>query len=572
MIILLLFSFLAGIVTILSPCILPILPIVLSGVSGDKRRPLGIILGFILSFTFFTLFLATIVRLTGLPANTLRIIAAVVLLVFGLSLFVPQFQTVMERLFSKLSVFGPNGNAHKGFWGGFVIGLTIGIVWTPCVGPILASVIALAATSQVNFLTLLITFTYSVGTAIPMILIMYGGRNLLKKAPWLVNNTPVIQKAFGVLMILFALAIFTNVDQQIEGYLAATPYGADLTQLENNQAVTQQLHTLKGSSDTTNVDTTDLFNANSPAPDFVGITHWLNTNKPISIKDLKGKVVLVDFWTYTCINCIRTLPHVTSWYDKYHNQGFVVIGVHTPEFPFEHETANVENAIKQYGIHYPVAQDNNYSTWNNYTNEYWPAEYLIDANGNIRRTDFGEGQYDQMELAIQTLLKDAGKKVTSKLDNLPDTTPQNQISPETYLGSSRMEYYYPSVTLGDGTSTYTLPSSTPQNMFSLGGEWTINDGNAVAGNKATLVYNFNASNVYLVLNPSTANKASQVKVFIDNKPANSTNAGSDVKNGVLTVTTDRLYNLVDLHGKTENHVLRLEFQTPGTQVFAFTFG
>src|SRR5215469_8731896 len=192
MIILLLFAFLAGIVTILSPCILPILPIVLSGVNGDKKRPFGIILGFILSFTFFTLFLTTILKLTGVPSNTLRIVAGAVLLIFGLSLLVPSFQALMERLFSKLTVFGPKANPHAGFWGGFVIGLTIGIVWTPCVGPILASVIALAATSTVTTTTFLITLTYSLGTAIPMFLIMYGGRNLLKKVPWLIENTLII--------------------------------------------------------------------------------------------------------------------------------------------------------------------------------------------------------------------------------------------------------------------------------------------------------------------------------------------------------------------------------------------
>lgn len=573
MIILLLFAFLAGIVTILSPCILPILPIVLSGtVSGDKKRPYGIILGFILSFTFFTLFLATIVKLTGVPTGTLRIIAGVILLMFGLSLILPSFQTFIEKLFSKLSAFGPKANPHAGFWGGFVIGLTIGIVWTPCVGPILASVIALAATSQITAVTFLITLTYSIGTAVPMFIIMYGGRNLLKKAPGLLNNTTIIQKAFGVLMIFFALAIFTNLDLQIEAYLAATPYGADLTQIENNTAVTQQLNTLKGQQTTTNTDNGSLFNADTPAPDFVGITKWLNTDKPLSMQDLKGKVVLVDFWTYTCINCIRTLPHVTSWYDKYHNQGFVVIGVHTPEFEFEHETANVENAIKQYKIHYPVAQDNNYATWNNYNNQYWPAEYLIDANGRIRREDFGEGEYGQMEQAIQTLLKQSGHKVTAKLDTLPDTTPQDEISPETYLDSQRMQYYYPSATLGNGTSNYTLSSSIPQNTFSLGGQWTINNGNAVAGKNATLAYNFTASNVYLVLNPAPGKQSSQVKIFLDGKPVNATNEGTDVKNGVLTVPTDRLYNLINLHGKAENHLLKLEFETPGTQGFAFTFG
>lgn len=574
MILLLLFTFLAGIVTILSPCILPILPIVLSGtISGDKKRPLGIILGFILSFTFFTLFLATIVKLTGIPTNTLRVIAGVILLIFGLSLLIPFFQELIEKLFTKLSIFAPKANPHAGLWGGFVIGLTIGIVWTPCVGPILASVIALAATSQVSTATFLITLTYSIGTAIPMFLIMYGGRNLLNKAPWLTKSTPKIQKAFGVLMILFAIAIFTNIDQQIEGYLAATPYGADLTQLENNSVVTQQLNSLKGhQSSNTNLNSNALFNTDSPAPDFVGITKWLNTNNPLSIHDLKGKVVLVDFWTYTCINCIRTLPHVTSWYDKYNKDGFIVIGVHTPEFEFEHETSNVEKAIKQYKIYYPVAQDNNYATWNNFNNEYWPAEYLIDANGIIRREDFGEGQYGQMEEAIQTLLRQAGHKITQKLDTLPDMTPQDQISPETYLGNYRMQYYYPSSTLGDGTSTYSLSEQIPQNTFSLGGEWTITDQNAITGKNATLSYNFTAGYVYLVLRPSAANKASVVKVLLDGKPVNAANEGSDVKNGVLNVTTDRLYNLIDLHGKTENHVLKLEFETPGTQGYAFTFG
>jgi cytochrome c biogenesis protein CcdA/thiol-disulfide isomerase/thioredoxin len=574
MMILLIFAFLAGIVTILSPCILPILPIVLSGtVSGDKKRPYGIILGFILSFTFFTLFLTTIVRLTGIPTNTLRIIAGIVLMLFGLSLLVPAFQTYIEKLFTKLSVFAPKANPHAGFWGGFVIGLTIGVVWTPCVGPILASVIALAATSQVTATTFLITLTYSIGTAIPMFLIMYGGRNLLKKAPWLTQNTPAIQKAFGILMIIFSLAIFTNVDLQLEAYLASTPYGADLTQLENNSTVTNQLNTLKGTKPNgITGNSTDLFNTNTTAPDFVGITKWLNTNKPLSIKDLKGKVVLVDFWTYTCINCIRTLPHVTSWYDKYNKEGFVVIGVHTPEFEFEHETSNVENAIKQYNIHYPVAQDNNYATWNNYNNQYWPAEYLIDANGTIRREDFGEGEYPQMELAIQTLLKQAGHKVTQKLDTLPDMTPQDQISPETYLDSQRMQYYYPSSTLGDGTSNYTLSNSIPQNTFSLGGQWTINDRNAVADKNATLTYNFIASNVYLVLNPASTKQPSIVKVFLDGKAVDSSNEGTDVKNGVLTIPADRLYNLINLHGKTESHVLKLEFDTPGTQGFAFTFG
>ena len=573
MIILLAFAFLAGIVTILSPCILPILPIVLSGsVGGDKKRPYGIILGFIISFTFFTLFLTKIVQLTGIPSDTLRVVAAIVLLVFGFSLFIPNFQALTEKLFSKLSIFAPKANPNAGFWGGFVIGLSIGLIWTPCVGPILASVIALAATSKVNTITFLITFAYSLGSAIPMFFIMYGGRNLLNKAPWLVKNSEGIQKGFGVLMIILAIGIFTNLDRQFEAFIASTPYGANLTSLENNDLVTKQLDQLKGQkTDTNTTDATGLFNTNKPAPEFTGITKWLNPEQPQTIKGLKGKVVLVDFWTYTCINCIRTLPHVTSWYDKYKDQGFVVIGVHTPEFAFEKETPNVQQAIQRYNIHYPVAQDNNYSTWNAYNNQYWPAEYLIDANGTIRREDFGEGQYDQMEQAIQALLKESGKKVTAKIDSMPDQTPHDQISPETYVGASRMEYYYPSTNLPAKEDTFTLSDKTPVNNFSLGGDWNITDDNAIAGKNATLNYNFTANKVYLVLRPGTA-KNGTVKVTIDGKPVDANNAGSDVKNGIVTVDSDRLYNLVDLKTKTENHVLKLEFQTPGVQAFAFTFG
>ena len=581
MFILLVFAFIAGIVTILSPCILPILPIVLSGaVGGSRKRPLGIIIGFLLSFTFFTLFLTTLVKLTGIPSNTLRIAAAVVLLVFGASLLIPKFQSVMEKLFSKLSVFAPKANPNaglpagrQGLWGGFVIGLSIGLIWTPCVGPIMASVIALAATSTVNTVTFLVTLTYAIGSAIPMFIIMVGGRKLLNKAPSLVKNTEKIQKGFGVLMIVLALAIFANLDQQFENYIASTPYGANLTSLEQNDLVTQQLNQLKGKGAQSSATSSDLLNTNTPASDFTGITKWLNlpagrqvpNDKPLTLKDLRGKVVLVDFWTYTCINCIRTLSHVTSWYDKYHKQGFVVVGVHTPEFPFEKETPNVEQAIKQYNIHYPVAQDNDYNTWNAYSNEYWPAEYLIDAKGNIRRTHFGEGEYDQMELAIQTLLKDAGHNVTQKLDTMPDQTPGVDISPETYLGANRMQYYYPSSQVDPGKHTFSLANNIPENQFSLGGEWTINDEEAVSGKNATLEYNFTAEKVHLVLRPGKAKQPVKLRVLLDNKPVDTNVAGADVKDGVVTIDEDRLYTLIDLKGKTENHSLKLEFISPGTE-------
>jgi cytochrome c biogenesis protein CcdA/thiol-disulfide isomerase/thioredoxin len=583
MIVLWSFAFLAGIVTILSPCILPILPIVLSGaVGGSKRRPFGIILGFVISFTFFTLFLTTLVKLTGIPSDTLRIIAAIVLLIFGISLFIPQAQVLVEKLFARLSVFAPKANPDAGFMGGFVIGLSIGLIWTPCVGPIMASVIALAATSQIGLSTILITLFYSVGSAIPMFFIMIGGRGLLNKTPSLVKNTEKIQKGFGILMIVLAIMIFANLDRQFEAYIATTPYGANLTRLEDNDLVKNQLDQLKGSKATNGTRDSDLFNENKPAPDFVGINKWLNIDpglfasaKSLSLKDLRGKVVLVDFWTYTCINCIRTLPHVTGWYDKYKDQGFVVVGVHTPEFAFEHETNNVLSAIKQYNIHYPVAQDNDYATWNNYSNQYWPAEYLIDAKGTIRRTHFGEGEYDQMERAIQILLKEAGKKVdVGKYlpagRQVPDQTPTGQISPETYVGTKRMQYYYPSGSLSNGKQSLSLSDNLSQDSFSLGGEWDIEDEYSVAGKNATLNYNFTADKVYLVMRPGSAKNAT-VKVYLDGKLVPQNKAGADVKDGIINIDSDKLYNLIDNHGKVENHILKLEF-SPGIEPFAFTFG
>ncbi len=336
--------------------------------------------------------------------------------------------------------------------------------------------------------------------------------------------------------------------------------------------VGKQLDTIRGTSSLLSpFNTASLFNAHVASPELAGITNWLNTEKSVSLADLRGKVVLVDFWTYTCINCIRTLPHVTSWYDKYKDNGFVVIGVHTPEFAFEKEAKNVQEAIARFHIQYPVAQDNDYATWSAFSNHYWPAEYLIDANGTIRRYHFGEGEYDEMEQAIQALLAEAGQTVTSTLTALPDQTPGNTArSPESYLGSARMEYAFPDGNIPLGTKTFTLPSSLPSNSFAFGGQWSIDSEKAIAKNNASLVYRFQASKVYLVLHPGQANGT--LKISLDGNLIDQKVAGADVKDGFVTVDTDRLYTLVDLGNTVEVHTLTIEFLTPGTEAFAFTFG
>ncbi|MDR3558844.1 MAG: cytochrome c biogenesis protein/redoxin, partial [Candidatus Pacebacteria bacterium] len=336
MILLLLFAFLAGFVTILAPCIWPVLPIVLSSsIAGGigHKRPLGVTLGIMLSFTVFTLFISYLVSIFHFNPDALRTLAVVIIAFLGLTMIIPALGKKFEIFVSKLSNIFGRGPAEtgSGFWPGFVTGLSLGILWSPCAGPILATIAALSATGQVSFSVLLLTLAYITGVGVPLFLFAYGGKQFVARARGVNKYTPKIQQAFGVLMILAAIAIFTNYDQTLQlDLLNRYPaLGKAVNGFENSQLVTRQLDLLKGKKSAPEAKTSGLFNADYSAPDFVGIDKWLDTSTPPTIASLKGKVVLVDFWTYSCINCIRTLPHVTAWYDKYKNDGFVVIGVHT---------------------------------------------------------------------------------------------------------------------------------------------------------------------------------------------------------------------------------------------------
>lgn len=578
MLVLLLFAFISGLVTILAPCIWPLLPIIMSSsIAGTgHRRPLGITLGIMLSFGTLTLMISYLISIFKLDPNILRLIAVVVIGFLGLTMLVPPLTALFERGVSKLSgMFSQNpASPNTGFWGGFIAGLTLGIVWSPCAGPILASIATLAATGKVSFEIVLVTIAYVTGIGIPLFAFAYGSQKLILKSRQLSPYTARIQQFFGVIMILTAIAIFTNYDKAIQLKLLDLfpQFGQTLNSFEGNKAITTELNKLKNYQPTT-ADEGGLFNQNYPAPEFIGITNWLNPNQPLTIASLKGKVVLIDFWTYTCINCLRTLPYVTAWYDKYHDQGLVVIGVHTPEFAFEKESKNVAAAIKQYNIHYPVAQDNNYDTWNAYQNQYWPAEYLIDAKGIVRRTHFGEGNYDESEKAIQALLQEAGQTVNTNLaaTSIIDQSPTGEISPETYIGAQRMQYLYPSHRTTTGGQNFQLQSEIPLNSFSFGGPWTISDQFSSALTNAKLNYHFQAKKVFLVMAPPESG-STQVKVFLDGQPIPDNLAGADVKQGVVKVDSDRLYELIDLKTGIETHLLSLEFPDGGTQVYAFTFG
>jgi cytochrome c biogenesis protein CcdA/thiol-disulfide isomerase/thioredoxin len=524
MLLLILFAFLGGIVTILSPCILPILPIVLSGsIPGGKKRPLGIVTGFILSFTFFTLFLTAILKATGLPPDLLRNISIVIIAIFGLGLLIPKFQLLLEKLFSKIisviqidSRLRGNDVRNDGFTSGIIVGLSLGLLWTPCVGPILAGIIALAATQSITLNAVFITLAYAAGTSIPLLAVIQGGRALVQKIP----HPDQIQKIFGILMIITALAIYMNWDRSFQSYILEKfpKYGTGLTKIEDNNLVKSQLQKI---------------NNQSEAPEFIAGGQWFNLpagRQALTIQSLRGNVVLVDFWTYTCINCIRTLPYVKSWWSKYKDKGLVIVGVHTPEFAFEKEPSNVQKALKDFGITYPVMQDNDYATWQAYDNHYWPADYLIDKNGKIRDTHFGEGDYDQTEKKIQELLA-----IDMPIDN-----PQYQVyaqTPETYLGSARE---------GSG--------------YTLLGDWKKTDEYAIPNKGATLTFPFTAAKVYLVMKPKNETFNANVRVYLDGKQTDT-----------VTIDSDKLYTLINLENPG-SHILKLEFLDDNAELYAFTFG
>ncbi|MEK9176457.1 MAG: cytochrome c biogenesis protein/redoxin, partial [Patescibacteria group bacterium] len=346
--ILLIFAFVSGLITIAAPCIWPLLPIILSSTAtGGHRKPLGVVIGIMASFAVFTLTISYIIKIIPFDPNSLRLVAVIVIGFLGLTLIVPKISRFVEGYVSRLSGKAGGklyGTQQNGLIGGLITGLVLGLVWSPCAGPILATIATLAATQKVNSSIILVTFVYIVGVGIPLFIFATLGRLLFSKTRALSPYLGRIQQIFGAVMILTALAIYTNFDKTLQVKLLDLfpSYGNFLVKFESDNKVKEQLDELKDGVNKTDDMIGKPFdmskNKSLPnlgkAPEFVGITNWLNS-KPLTLSELKGKVVLVDFWTYTCINCIRTLPHVTSWYNKYKDQGFVVVGVHTPEFEFE---------------------------------------------------------------------------------------------------------------------------------------------------------------------------------------------------------------------------------------------
>ncbi len=588
MALLVLFGFLAGAATALSPCVLPVLPIALSaGATGGRRRPLGIVAGLALSFTFATVALVYVLAALGLPDDLLRKLAIAVLIGFGLTLMAPPLAARVEAWLSRLgSRAGGPKSGGDGFWSGTVVGLSLGLVYAPCAGPILAGVITVSASQSFSAARLAVALSYGIGSALALYALMLGGRRVI--AP-LAKRGSSFQIAMGAVMVLVGLAMLGNYDLRFQSAIAKDLPGFLVNpskSLEDTSSAQAALTGIRGGggdgigaraaagesepvAKRTAKDPVPL-QEYGPAPEFTDTEKWFNTpgGRPLTIAGLRGRVVLVDFWTYSCINCIRTLPYLEAWDKRYRKEGLTIVGVHSPEFPFEREAANVEAAIEAEGIRYPVVQDNELGTWSAYENQYWPAEYFIDARGNVRYVHFGEGEYGEKEQVIRELLAEAGERVGRRRSAARGIQPSAGVTtPETYLGVARAEGFT-DPELSPGLHDFKAPAKVPPDEFALRGRWREEFHSATAAG-GSLELNFGARHVYLVLG-TVDGKPRRVRVLLDGRPIAPADAGADVHGGAVTVSSQRLYELVDLP-RVERHVLRLEPEA-GTMGYAFTFG
>ena len=417
MLLLIVFGFVAGAATALSPCVLPVLPVALSaGATGGRRRPLGVVTGLVLSFTFATVALVYVISALGLPDDLLRNLAIAVLAGFGVALIVPRLGAPVEAVAEPRRRRGPATMTGEGFGSGVALGASLGLVYAPCAGPILAGVITVSASQDFTAGRLAVAFAYALGTAVVLYALMLGGRRLTAR---LARRSGRLQAAMGAVMVAVAVLMAFELDIRFQTAIAddlpavlVNPSG----ELEESAAARDRLADLRGGGGLARADAPREDDASglpvlADAPEIRGTQRWFNTpgGRSLSLESLRGRVVLIDFWTYSCINCIRTLPYLKAWDARYRGGGLTIIGVHAPEFPFERDAGNVGQAIRSNGLRYPVAQDNDFATWRAYDNQYWPAKYLIDARGRVRYTHFGEGDYEETEAAIRALLAEAGE-------------------------------------------------------------------------------------------------------------------------------------------------------------------
>jgi cytochrome c biogenesis protein CcdA/thiol-disulfide isomerase/thioredoxin len=567
---LLLISFVAGVLTILAPCVLPVLPVIIGGSVGatakDKARPYVIAASLAGSIVLFTLLLKVSTLLINLSPNVLTDISGGLVITLGLVSVWPE---AWERLVIALNwqatsqrFLGRGERNRDKYIGPILVGVALGPVFASCSPTyafILASVLPHSFVSGLIYL-----ITYSLGLVLTLLVISLAGRQYISRFPWALDTHSLFRRIIGVAFVLIGLVIITGHEVSVETWVANhLPF--DETKIERvllaKQSKSSLLHNL-GSA----VSSSSVLNVPStPAPEFEGLTNWINS-PPLTLAGLQGKVVLVDFWTYSCINCIRSIPYVEKWYQTYHDQGLVVVGVNTPEFAFEHNPANVAAAVQRDGITYPVALDNNYDTWNAFNNDSWPADYLIDQQGNIRYVSLGEGDYNKTEEAIQTLLG-IKRPLQTPTSNVPISANQ---TPETYFGTNRAQNYTGSPGLNDGTTAFTAAAagSLQPDEWTLGGKWQISPEYITSESTAsTLTFNVTAKDVYTVAGNAN-NQPEPVTVGLP--AANAGQYGSDAPGGTVTISGSKLYHIVSLH---EAGSTTITLTVPaGVSLYTFTFG
>lgn len=538
----------AGILTIAAPCILLPLPIIFGASVGQsaRSRPIFITLGFVATFAVLGLTLNILVQRSGLDPQTLRHGAAILLFIFG---FFMIWQALFERLTAKLSsLMNKVGQAAQqtgsGSGGGFLLGVIIGIIWTPCAGPILASILTLIAQQTDITRAALLLFAYAIGAGIPMLVIAYGGQALTTKVKTIARYSATLQRIFGIIIMIVAVAVYFQYDTVLQAKI--------LDYFERNNLMIPMIGPTSSINQTTALKRSNPLHNYGTAPELTGINHWLNS-EPLQLADLRGKVVIVDFWTYSCINCVRTLPHITALYEKYKDRGLVIIGVHTPEFAFEHETDNVARAIKQFNITYPVAQDNEYTTWRAYRNRYWPAKYVIDQDGTIVYTHFGEGAYEETENVVRKLL-DLDQLVVS--DQV--TGFRGVGSPEMYFGLERLANLSAEQTPTEAPTTYQLPATLQLNEFVLEGDWRFTaESVELVSHTGTIRLRFSAAKVFMV---TRADPEAELAITVDGQTQ-----------PVVTVTDSTLYTLFN-SSTSRDQILEIKVTGQNFSAFTFTFG
>ena len=575
-----LIGFLGGLITGISPCILPVLPVLfMSGMDTGTRardrglrsaaRPYLLIAGLVCSFSLATLIGSGLLTALHLPQDAIRWTALVVLTLIGLGLIFPPLQHLIERPFARV----PQRQIGSGT-DGFGLGLTLGALYVPCAGPVLAAIVVAGGTASIGPGALVLTATFALGNALPLLAFALAGHHVAERVAAFRRRQRAVRIAGGITMIVLAVALVFNLPAMLQravpDYTAAMQKDIGANEIERTLEPASIQPPASGSTVQLNQGSTggghltDCEDGSAqlqqcgPAPAVAGITGWLNTpdGKPLDSASLRGKVVLIDFWAYSCINCQRAIPHVVDWYNRYRDDGFVVIGVHTPEYGFERVSGNVASGAAALHIDYPIAQDNEYATWSNYHNLYWPAEYLIDANGTVRHTKFGEGDYGGTEKLIRELLAAANRGVRLPVATNPvDTTPRTMLTPETYLGVGKTRNYGGEGGYAYGTAAYRYPATLNNDKFALSGRWTLDDQSATSdSDDAAIRLNYTAKEVYVVVGGA----------------------------GTITVTRGRATTATPIGGPPTLHRIvadggahrdQLNMRvSPGLQVFSFTFG